>query len=201
MELADQQDFFKAVQDSRHVIVHFYRPSTWRCDIIDRHIGDMAPKYIECRFLKINAEKAPFLVEKLGVVVMPTILLVVDGKVKHEMKGFEDFGGIDTFPTDLMAYVFSKFEMIKYVVEEARCGGEAAAAITAPGCGPLLLLLLLLLRSELALTSPLRYDGPSPAELLGAPEPDKGVNGMTLNALRSGLTEIDDNDEEDYLGH
>jgi hypothetical protein len=36
------------------------------------------------QFVKINAEKSPYLVEKLNVWVMPTLLLVKDGQVRLE---------------------------------------------------------------------------------------------------------------------
>lgn len=47
----------------------------------------LAAKHLETRFVKIDAEKSNYLVEKLMVVVMPTILLVKDGKVVHQIQG------------------------------------------------------------------------------------------------------------------
>ena len=35
--------------------------------------------------MKIDAEKSPFLVERLGVWMMPTIVLVIKGKVAHQI--------------------------------------------------------------------------------------------------------------------
>ena len=60
----------------RQVVIHFYRPSTLRCQIVDRHLGELAQGHLETRFLKINAEKCPFLVEKLRIIMLPTILCV-----------------------------------------------------------------------------------------------------------------------------
>ena len=60
----------------RQVVIHFYRPSTLRCQIVDRHLETLAAGHLETRFLKINAEKCPFLVEKLRIIMLPTILCV-----------------------------------------------------------------------------------------------------------------------------
>merc|ERR1719199_888692 len=56
------KEFFKAAKKSKRTVVHFYRNSTERCKIVDMHLSQLAPKHIETRFVKINAEKCPFLV-------------------------------------------------------------------------------------------------------------------------------------------
>ena len=79
------------------MVCHFYRGATWRCQVIDRHLGDLAPAHPETRFVKIDAEKSPYLVEKLGVVVLPSVLCIKNGKVVHTIVGFDEFGGADEF--------------------------------------------------------------------------------------------------------
>jgi len=44
------------------------------------------------QFCKIDAEKSPFLVERLQIVVLPTILCIKDGKTVHQIVGFDEFG-------------------------------------------------------------------------------------------------------------
>ena len=46
-------------------------------------------------FLYINAEKAPFFVEKLHVRTLPTLCLFIDGKMKDKLVGFEGLSGDD----------------------------------------------------------------------------------------------------------
>src|SRR5690606_20437824 len=60
-ELQDEKDFFADTKRSRNVIVHFFRPTTWRCQIVDKHLEKLAPVHLEARFVKLNGEKAPFL--------------------------------------------------------------------------------------------------------------------------------------------
>ncbi len=112
-ELTDTKEFFAAAKKSSRMIVHFYRGVTPRCEIVDAHFHKLAPKHVECRFVKINAEKNPYLVEKLGVILLPTMVLIKDGKTDHAIHGFDEFGGVDDFPTEVVAYVLAKYDMIK----------------------------------------------------------------------------------------
>lgn len=98
-EIADQKEFFQAVKDSERVVVHFYRTSTWRCGIVDRHLSALAKKHIETRFIKVDAEKSPFVSERLQIHVLPTILCTKDAKVEHRFEGFDEMGGRDDFTT------------------------------------------------------------------------------------------------------
>lgn len=110
----DTKDFFNAAKRSSRMIVHFYRGVTPRCQIVDAHLGRLAPQHIEARFVKIDAEKNPFLVERLGILIMPTIVLIKDGKTEHSLRGFDELGGTDDFSTDDMAYVLSTHGVLKY---------------------------------------------------------------------------------------
>ena len=64
----------------------------------------LAWSHVETRFVKINAEKNPFLVERLGILMMPTIVLIKNGKTDHAIHGFDEFGGTDDFTTADCAY-------------------------------------------------------------------------------------------------
>jgi hypothetical protein len=99
-ELSNEKEFFEAAKKSEHMLCHFYRPTTKRCEIVDKHLTELAPKHIEARFCRINAEKTEFLVQKLLVVVLPTIALIYKGKVIDYIVGFDDIGGHDDFPTE-----------------------------------------------------------------------------------------------------
>jgi len=84
----------------------------------------LAPKHVETRFVKIDAEKNPFLVERLGIILMPTIVLIKDGKTEHAIHGFDEFGGTDDFTTSDMAYVLSQWGVLNF--DEADRGEEIA---------------------------------------------------------------------------
>eukprot|EP00612_Vaucheria_litorea_P002185 CAMPEP_0171455464 /NCGR_PEP_ID=MMETSP0945-20130129/2349_1 /TAXON_ID=109269 /ORGANISM="Vaucheria litorea, Strain CCMP2940" /LENGTH=232 /DNA_ID=CAMNT_0011980711 /DNA_START=41 /DNA_END=739 /DNA_ORIENTATION=- len=108
-ELSDQAEFFSAVKKSKKMAVHFYRPTTARCTIVDAKMEKLCASHLETRFCRVNAEKAPYLVEKLSIVVMPTILLVKDCQTVHQIRGFDEMGGTDDFHEDTLAYVMSLY--------------------------------------------------------------------------------------------
>lgn len=49
---------------------------------MDKHLSILAKQHLETRFVKIHAEKSPYLAEKLRIVVLPTIALVKNAKVE-----------------------------------------------------------------------------------------------------------------------
>ncbi|XP_062604928.1 thioredoxin domain-containing protein 9-like [Saccostrea cucullata] len=113
-EIATEKDFFDECKRSKKVVCHFYRDSTFRCKIVDKHLEILAPKHVETKFIKINAEKCPFLVERLRIVVMPTICVAMDGKTTDYIVGFDDLGGVDDFPTEMLEWRLGRAQAISY---------------------------------------------------------------------------------------
>ena len=113
------KDFFRAAKESERLVVHFYRPTTRYCDVFHAQLAKLAPKHLETRFVKINVEDcdhqgggASFLVERLGVVVMPTLVLVKDRKAFHHMTGFDELGGTADFTERSLAFVLGRHGII-----------------------------------------------------------------------------------------
>ena len=46
--------------------------------------------------------------EKLGIVVMPTLLLVKDRKAIHHIRGFDELGGTEDFSSAELGYVLGQ---------------------------------------------------------------------------------------------
>lgn len=113
-EVTDTKEFFNLCKKSERVIAHFYRPTTERCRIVDAHFEKLARNHLETRFVKIDAEKSPFLVERLMIVLMPTIVLIKNGKTEHSIQGFDEFGGTDDFTTEDVAYVLSTHDVLEH---------------------------------------------------------------------------------------
>ncbi|XP_028248890.1 thioredoxin domain-containing protein 9 [Parambassis ranga] len=113
-EIPSEKDFFGEVKESKKVVCHFYRNSTFRCKIIDKHLAILAKKYVETKFIKLNAEKAPFLTERLHIKVLPTLALLIDGKTKDYVVGFSDLGNTDEFPTEMLEWRLGCAEIINY---------------------------------------------------------------------------------------
>ncbi|KAM4731764.1 thioredoxin domain-containing protein 9 [Anableps anableps] len=113
-EIASERDFFGEVKESKNVVCHFYRNSTFRCKILDKHLAILAKKHVETKFLKLNAEKAPFLTERLRIKVIPTLALLLDGKTKDYVVGFTDLGNTDEFSTEMLEWRLGCADVINY---------------------------------------------------------------------------------------
>ena len=100
-----ETDFFSTVVrekgGSENVALHFYHKDFERCKIMDQRLQDLAPEMMNVKFCKINVEKAPFLIERLKVNVLPCVLIFQKDIAVDRIVGFEDMG-IETIDDDLL---------------------------------------------------------------------------------------------------
>jgi len=101
-EVLGEKEFFKEMKGEERMVAHFYRDN-WPCKVMDKHLSVLSKAHIETKFVKINAEKSPYLVEKLKIFMLPTLALVKKEKVVEYIVGFDPFGGTDDFPTSVVA--------------------------------------------------------------------------------------------------
>jgi len=113
-EVPEEKQMFEVVKKSKNVVCHFYRNETFRCKIVDKHLHILAAKHLETKFCKLNAEKCPFLTEKLKVVVLPSILLFQNAIAVDRIIGFTDLGNRDDFTTDIMEWRIAQKDIISY---------------------------------------------------------------------------------------
>eukprot|EP01071_Lankesteria_metandrocarpae_P013392 Lankesteria_metandrocarpae@DN7138_c0_g1_i1.p1 len=112
-ELTTEREFFNAAKTSKFLAVHFYRPTTIRCTIVDKHMEAVATRHLNLRCVKINVEKAPFLAERLKIIVIPTVMLVKEAKTEHSIIGFDEMGGKDDFKTSAFESVLVRHGMLR----------------------------------------------------------------------------------------
>jgi len=86
-------------RNNKNSIVHFFHGDFRRCTILDTHLELLAPKHAEARFIRIDVDKAPFLVDRLAVRVLPCLMSFIDGKQVARIEGFERLGNTDSFRT------------------------------------------------------------------------------------------------------
>lgn len=102
---------------SKYVCVHFFHEEFERCKIMDKHLNQIASHHLTCKFVRINAEKAPFFVTKLTIKTLPTLIIFKDGKTIERLLGFEGLSDVknpDNFPTSRLGYWLEKTGSIEY---------------------------------------------------------------------------------------
>ena len=55
------------VTSSKFVLCNFYHQDFERCKIMDMHLRKIAAAHPEAKFVTMNAEKAPFFIQKLQI--------------------------------------------------------------------------------------------------------------------------------------
>ncbi|XP_058738904.1 thioredoxin domain-containing protein 9 homolog [Vicia villosa] len=110
-EIPSEKEFFSVVKASERVVCHFFREN-WPCKVVDKHLSLLAKQHIETRFVKINAEKSPFLAERLKIIVLPTIALIKNTKVDDYVVGFDQLGGTDDFSTEVLEERLAQAQVI-----------------------------------------------------------------------------------------
>mmetsp|Transcript_9711 Transcript_9711/g.14610 ORF Transcript_9711/g.14610 Transcript_9711/m.14610 type:complete len:256 (+) Transcript_9711:128-895(+) len=117
------KEFFDATKESDRMVVHFHRPSTRSCDVFHSHLEKLAQTHLETRFVKINVDQcaedgamgsgASYLVDKLGIVVMPTLVIIKGRKAIHHIRGFGEVGDTEDFSTAALEWVLGGHGGIK----------------------------------------------------------------------------------------
>ncbi len=82
------------------------------------------------RPLQIDAEKSPFLVEKLKIWMLPTLALIRSEKTVDYLVGFDELGGRDDFTTDVLRTRLAAAGVVNY--EGGGGGPRAGAPAAAP---------------------------------------------------------------------
>jgi len=98
-ELTDEKEIIRTCASEPLCIIHFYHSNFSRCAIVDKHMAALAPRYFNTRFLRVFVENVPFLVEKLGLKVLPCVISFIKGESKDRIIGFEELGNVDSFST------------------------------------------------------------------------------------------------------
>uniref|UniRef100_A0A0A9YIT5 Thioredoxin domain-containing protein 9 n=2 Tax=Lygus hesperus TaxID=30085 RepID=A0A0A9YIT5_LYGHE len=78
-EDVEEKLFFKVSTESDKVIAHFYAGNLPICDVYHMFLKELAKSHLESRFIRVNAEKSPFLVSRLNINHFPTIVVIIDG--------------------------------------------------------------------------------------------------------------------------
>merc|ERR1712025_856269 len=111
-ELIEEKNFFEICKKSDRIVVHFFRPSAWRCEVMDRHLRELSQKHWGTRFVKVNAEKSPYLAERLHIWCLPSLVLCKNGKTDHTVVGFSEFKTGDEATTEEVEELLARWGMV-----------------------------------------------------------------------------------------
>ncbi|KAM1399913.1 hypothetical protein ACFX2F_027263 [Malus domestica] len=113
-------DFLGEVTGTEKVICHFYHREFYRCKIMDKHLKTLALKHVDSKFIRLDAENAPFFVTKLGIKTLPCVILFRKGVAVDRLVGFQEVGTKDDFSTRALEVALIK----KGIISEKKEGDD-----------------------------------------------------------------------------
>ncbi|KAH9385202.1 uncharacterized protein NEMAJ01_0098 [Nematocida major] len=90
-EITDETLLCKKTK-SETLIVHFYNKNFQRCKEMNRVLEEIAPKYPAVQFLCAEADKFPFITERLEIKQLPYLATFMQGYFTGGIIGFQDIG-------------------------------------------------------------------------------------------------------------
>merc|ERR1712226_582674 len=97
--LVDDKGFLEVANKEPYVVLCFVHDDFFRTHYLLGHLKKIAEKQPCTKFMKVDAAKSTFLVRKLGVQMLPSMYVFIEGKLMDAVIGFDDFGGKDDFST------------------------------------------------------------------------------------------------------
>jgi len=101
-EIMDEKELIRLSSREPRCVIHFYHSKFKRCEIMDKHLAKLAPKHYKTRFIRVFVENIPWLVEKLGIKILPCVICFIDGVSRDRVVGFEELGNADGFDTAIL---------------------------------------------------------------------------------------------------
>ncbi|KAI6134959.1 thioredoxin-like protein [Pisolithus croceorrhizus] len=117
-EIVDEKEAVRISAHEPRCVIHFYHSSFKRCEIMDRHLAKLASKYSATRFLRVFVENVPWLVQRLGIKVLPCVISFVDGVTKDRLIGFEEIGNSDVFETAVLELRLSRSGVLQKAADQ-----------------------------------------------------------------------------------
>lgn len=98
----EERDVFRVLRHSDRALLHFYTHESENCKVLDSHLHQLCTTHVECKFLKLDAEKSPYFVERLRIRVIPTCLIILNGTVTDRLVGFTELNDTANFTTECL---------------------------------------------------------------------------------------------------
>ncbi|KAI9144168.1 thioredoxin-like protein [Paraphysoderma sedebokerense] len=102
VEITEEKEVLKITTTVKKCVVHFFHKEFRRCQIMSKHLEILSRKHFKTRFIKVDVENVPFLVDRLKIQVLPCVIAFIDGVAVDRVVGFEELGNTDSFRTPIL---------------------------------------------------------------------------------------------------
>ncbi|KAK6200915.1 thioredoxin-like protein [Scheffersomyces amazonensis] len=89
--ITNEKKIMEIVLQHPITIVHFYQPNFQKCQLMNKYLNVLAEKHLQLKIIRIKAELAPFLVNKLQIKILPFIIIYKNSIEVDRIVGFEKF--------------------------------------------------------------------------------------------------------------
>ncbi|KAI2788307.1 hypothetical protein POX_e06321 [Penicillium oxalicum] len=122
--LSTDQSVLDHTTSTSRSLIHFSHPDFARCAVMDQALTQLAAAHHEVRFARVDVRDTPFLVEKLGIRVLPCVIGFKDGVGVERVVGFEGLGerGFDASGNSFKIGVLERRMVAKGVFDGVRVG-------------------------------------------------------------------------------
>lgn len=108
-----EKEFFPRAKESKRMVTIMYRPGSNRYaeDLLE-HIGRIAEHHLETLFTTLDADKAPFLGDRLNIRVLPSLILVKNSEIDKVLPGLDHLSSTGKFTTAAIEKRLHSFGML-----------------------------------------------------------------------------------------
>lgn len=95
-----EKEFFSRAKGTKLMVSIVFRPGVNKyAEELIEHVSRIAEIHLETLFTIIDAEKAPFLCDRLGIRVLPSVVIVKDSEIAKILPGLDQLGPSGRFTT------------------------------------------------------------------------------------------------------
>eukprot|EP00924_Labyrinthula_sp_SR-Ha-C_P009477 snap_masked-scaffold_2-processed-gene-25.5-mRNA-1 protein AED:0.00 eAED:0.00 QI:0/-1/0/1/-1/1/1/0/227 len=95
LRLISQDEVLPFILGRKFCVVHFFHREFEKCKVMSHHLKTLCKQHVETGFAEVDAEKAPFFVERLGIKVLPSVCMFIDGEKVDTLVGFQGLTLVD----------------------------------------------------------------------------------------------------------